>query len=134
MTSGTAGPPMGCDTDSGTCPVPRTGSGVAAGLVPAERAAVVYVTDPICSGCWALEPAWRKLRHHHWQLMDVRHVYGGLLPRWEGFADRGAGITAPTHVAPHWAGVAARTGQPINPAVWQTDRPHRPIHPRRQPT
>jgi putative protein-disulfide isomerase len=123
MRSGTAGPPMGCATDSGTCPVPGTGSGVAAGFAPARRATVVYVTDPICSGCWALEPAWRKLRHHHGPLMDVRHVYGGLLPRWEGFADRGAGITAPTHVAPHWAEVAQRTGQPINPAVWETDPP-----------
>jgi putative protein-disulfide isomerase len=123
MSSGTAGPPTGCDTDSGTCQAPGTGSGLAAGFAPARRATVVYVTDPICSGCWALEPAWRKLRHHHGQLIDVRHVYGGLLPRWEGFADRGAGITAPAHVAPHWAEVARRTGQPINPAVWQTDPP-----------
>jgi putative protein-disulfide isomerase len=116
-----AGPPLACDTDSGTCTV--SGAAAARPIEPQARAKVLYVTDPICSGCWALEPAWRKLRYRYGDLIEVQHVYGGLLPGWQGFADRGAGITSPAHVAPHWAEVAERTGQPIDPSVWETDPP-----------
>jgi protein-disulfide isomerase-like protein with CxxC motif len=88
-----------------------------------SKATLLYVTDPLCSGCWAFEPAWRRLRYHYDDILTVRTVYGGLLPGWEGFGDPGAGIAAPADVAPHWLEVAARTGQPIDPAVWHTDPP-----------
>jgi Thioredoxin len=91
-----AGPPLACDTHSGTCTV--SGAAAARPIGPQARATVLCVSDPICSGCWALEPAWRKLRYRYGDLIEVRQVYGGLLPSWEGFADRGAGITSPAHV------------------------------------
>ena len=28
--------------------------------VGAARARMLYATDPICSHCWAMEPAWRR--------------------------------------------------------------------------
>lgn len=88
----------------------------------AEPAATILVaTDPICSHCWAMEPAWRRLLYHYGRHLDVRHLYGGLLPGWEGFADAGAGIRQPADVAPHWAEVAQHHGQPIDPSVWLTD-------------
>jgi predicted DsbA family dithiol-disulfide isomerase len=90
------------------------------GAVPA-RAEIIYVTDPICSHCWAMEPGWRKLLYHYGHLLTVRHLYGGLVPRWEGFADRGAGIRGPADVAPHWEEVVERYGQPIDPSVWLRD-------------
>jgi len=80
-----------------------------------------YVTDPICSHCWALDPAWRKLLFHYGAQLAVRHIYGGLLPGWQGFSDAGAGINGPADVAPHWAEVAQHYGQPIDPSVWLTD-------------
>lgn len=119
------GAAMSCDTSSGACAAPTMDPPHQADpLAPARTTATaIYVTDPICSGCWALEPAWRKLAHRHREILSVRHVYGGLLPAWEGFADRGAGISAPADVAPHWAEVAERSGQAINPTVWESDPP-----------
>jgi putative protein-disulfide isomerase len=88
-----------------------------------RKTTLLYVTDPLCSGCWAFEPVWRKLRFHYDDVVDVRMMYGGLLPAWDGFTDRGASIAAPADVGPHWREVADRTGQPINPQVWDTDPP-----------
>lgn len=94
--------------------------GALEGAAPA-RAEILYATDPICSHCWAMEPGWRKLLYHYGHLITVRHLYGGLLPRWEGFADLGAGIRGPADVAPHWDEVVERYGQPIDPSVWLRD-------------
>jgi predicted DsbA family dithiol-disulfide isomerase len=63
----------------------------------------------------------RKLLFAYGDHLTVRHLYGGLLPGWTGFADTGAGIYRPADVAPHWAEVAQQYGQPINPSVWLTD-------------
>lgn len=108
-----------CDTTTGLCALPP--------LLPAAetgtRLEILYVTDPLCSGCWALEPAWRRLLHHHGDALDVRHVYGGLLPGWNGFEDRAAGIRVPADVAPHWRQVARHTGQTIDDSVWLVDPP-----------
>jgi predicted DsbA family dithiol-disulfide isomerase len=82
---------------------------------------ILYATDPICSHCWAMEPAWRKFLYHYGEHVEAGHVYGGLLPRWEGFADMGAGIGKPADVAPHWDEVVERYGQPIDSSVWYRD-------------
>jgi putative protein-disulfide isomerase len=92
----------------------RAATGLAAHLV--------YVTDPLCSGCWALEPAWRRLVGRY-PNASIAYVYGGLLPSWDGFSDRAAGITSPADVAPHWDAVAEASGQPIDSRVWITDPP-----------
>jgi len=82
---------------------------------------ILYATDPICSHCWAMEPAWRKFLYHYGEHIEAGHRYGGLLPRWEGFADMGAGIGQPADVAPHWDEVVERYGQPIDSSVWYRD-------------
>lgn len=109
-----------CDLETGLCgPV---GDAPQDALAAAHsRAGILYFTDPICSHCWATEPAWRRLMFLYGAQFSVRHVYGGLLPSWEGFRDRSAGIGAPADVASHWTEVAERYGQPINPAVWLND-------------
>jgi putative protein-disulfide isomerase len=88
-----------------------------------ETVRVLYVTDPLCSGCWALEPAWRRLLYRYQGQLTVSYVYGGLLAAWDGFADRHAGIRAPADVAPHWDAVSRASGQPIDARVWLTDPP-----------
>lgn len=93
----------------------------AAGEVGAARARILFATDPICSHCWAMEPAWRRFLYHYGDHVEATHLYGGLLPRWEGFADVGAGIRGPEDIPPHWGEVAERYGQPIDPSVWLTD-------------
>lgn len=117
-----------CDIKTGTCApeAPANEPIIDHDLTQTESvnqlfAEILYATDPICSHCWALEPAWRKLLYHYGANVKFRHVYGGLLPGWQGFQDAGAGIRKPADVAPHWAEVAQHYGQPIDPSVWLTD-------------
>jgi putative protein-disulfide isomerase len=116
---------MACDLETGLCQIP--GAAVASHTeVEAEgrtsaSTQVTYVTDPICSACWLMEPAWRSLALRYGDLMQVTHVYGGLLPKWDGFSDPGAGIRRAEDVAHHWDEMAARSGQPIDSSVWWSD-------------
>jgi predicted DsbA family dithiol-disulfide isomerase len=93
----------------------------AAGGVETASVQILFVTDPICSHCWAMEPAWRRFLYLYGEHVEVSHLYGGLLPHWEGFADVGAGIRAPADIPPHWDEVVERYGQPIDASVWLTD-------------
>ena len=103
---------LSCDLATGMCGVGVEGS---------QRVTVTYVTDPICSACWAMEPAWRSVAFTFGDLLDVRHVYGGLLPSWDGFADAGNGIRGHQDVAHHWREMAEQTGQAMNVSVWEDD-------------
>lgn len=89
-------------------------------FAPTARAQILFATDPICSHCWAMEPAWRRFLYHYGAHVDVTHLYGGLLPGWDGFRDS-AGIQQPSDIPPHWAEVAERYGQPIDASVWLSD-------------
>jgi RNA polymerase sigma factor (sigma-70 family) len=101
----------------------HAGGGDGRGQAGAETARLLYVTDPLCSGCWALEPAWRRLIDRYGAEFSISYVYGGLLPSWEGFADPRAGISVPADVAAHWEAVSRASGQPIDSRVWLNDRP-----------
>ncbi|MGW1965156.1 DsbA family protein [Streptomyces sp. NPDC001935] len=115
-----------CDLESGVCALPGDGAALpgAAADHPGPGTGltrITYVTDPICSACWILEPAWRSLTERYRDLIDVRHVYGGLLRGWQGFHDAGNGIRRPEDVAHHWDEFAEISGQPINSSVWHSD-------------
>lgn len=110
-----------CDLNTGVCGPLEQPEQETVRLDVNPRVSALYVTDPICSHCWAMEPGWRKLMSHYGEQIDMRHIYGGLLPGWDGFEDSGAGIRKPADVAPHWAEVAEYYGQPINPNVWLDD-------------
>lgn len=101
-----------CDLSTGRCG-PDQGE--------TRQVTVTYVTDPICSACWAMEPAWRAAQLRYGDGLDVRHVYGGLLPSWEGFADEGNGIRSFRDVGVHWREMGEHTGQAIDASVWETD-------------
>ncbi len=113
-----------CDEQTG-CPLPQD----ALSNAPSEQSPqssentqhtkVIFVTDTICSHCWAIEPQWRKLQLQY--RFDVQYIHGGLLPGWEGFADSGNAIAKPADVIPHWQHVAEVSGQPIDPSVWAND-------------
>jgi len=85
-----------------------------------SRAAdIIFITDPICSHCWAIEPAWRKLNLKY--DIKTRYIHGGLLPGWNGFEDTGNSITKPTDVIPHWQYIAEQYQQPIDASMWLND-------------
>jgi putative protein-disulfide isomerase len=111
-----------CDVTG--CPT-SLDAGQGAGAVgrSAAKAELLYVTDPLCSGCWALEPAWRRLLYRYGDQLSVSYVYGGLLPGWDGFSDRNNAIAAASDVAPHWDMVSRASGQPIDSRVWLSDPP-----------
>lgn len=115
-----------CDLESGVCTLPGNEAAPSrtAATSPgpqADRTRITYVTDPICSACWILEPAWRSLTERYRDLIEVRHVYGGLLRGWQGFHDAGNGIRRPEDVAHHWDEFSERSGQPIDSSVWLSD-------------
>ncbi|TQV85399.1 DsbA family protein [Aliikangiella coralliicola] len=88
-------------------------------IVDNSVADVVFVTDPICSHCWAIEPAWRRLILNY--EITTRYIHGGLLPGWENFGDPGNNISEPQDVVKHWNEVAKDYHQPIDASVWERD-------------
>ncbi|WP_196139347.1 DsbA family protein [Aliikangiella sp. G2MR2-5] len=115
-----------CDQQNG-CAIPSINSstdgfridGLETDATQPRKINVIFVTDPICSHCWAIEPVWRRLTLNY--EINVRYIHGGLLPGWKNFGDPGNGISKPEDVIPHWQQVAAHYGQPIDPSVWIND-------------
>ncbi|RKN82143.1 DsbA family protein [Paenibacillus ginsengarvi] len=85
---------------------------------PQRQVQLYYVTDPICSHCWALEPVLRRFETQFGHYVRVRTVMGGLLASWDGFADAGNGISRPADVAGHWREVGEHSRMPIDGSLW----------------
>lgn len=123
---------MMCDLETGICgPVGGEASGELDGadsgglervsFRPTPQVDVYYVTDPICSHCWALEPTLRRFLGEYGRHLRVKTVLGGLLPQWTGFADRANGIAGPADVGSHWREVGETSRMPIDGSVWKHD-------------
>lgn len=118
---------MMCDPETGVCGVPGTGEETIEMIdfnQPEKTIDFYYVTDPICSHCWALEPVLRKFQEQYGQYFNFHTVMGGLLEKWDGFADAGNGISNPADVASHWREVGDHSRMPIDGTVWLDN----PIH------
>lgn len=111
--------PMACDLETGIC---GTASGEEIELIDltanTKKATIYYVTDPICSHCWALEPVFRRFLLQYGHYVTVKTVMGGLLEKWDGFADVKNGISRPADVAEHWREVGEHSRMPIDGSVW----------------
>ncbi len=104
--------------ESQGCPIPNINPSTAESAIE-YKCQLIFVTDPICSHCWAIEPQWRRFQLNF--DLNVRYIHGGLLPGWKNFGDARNGISSPLDVIPHWNQVAAQTGQPIDSQVWKND-------------
>lgn len=115
--------PLHCDPDSGICQVPGQGTPAPSAFKPFVPAGkpitLLYFTDPICSACWGVEPALRKLMLQYGDAIDLQVHMGGLLPGWEGFND--GGMTQPADIAPHWEQMSAHFHMPMLGDVWLRD-------------
>ncbi|MEM6805510.1 MAG: DsbA family protein [Bacteroidota bacterium] len=110
-----------CDIESGVCkPVEDVGI-EEVDLNKPEKVKMIYYTDPICSACWAIEPQLKKFKLAYGEYVEIEYRMGGLLPGWEGFADRANGISKPTDVAHHWDEVGEHTGMSIDGDIWLED-------------
>lgn len=85
---------------------------------PKNTVELYYVTDPICSHCWALEPVLRKFVKQYGNYFNMHTLMGGLLENWDGFADVSNGISNPADVAGHWREVGDHSRMPIDGTLW----------------
>nr|WP_033404230.1 DsbA family protein [Paenibacillus fonticola] len=85
---------------------------------PQEMVRLYYVTDPICSHCWALEPVLLRFREQYGRYVEFHTVMGGLLESWNSFADVSNGIQSPADVAGHWREVGEQSRMPIDGSLW----------------
>jgi putative protein-disulfide isomerase len=88
---------------------------------PLQKVDLYYVTDPICSHCWALEPVLRRFEEEYGQYFKLHTVMGGLLKNWDGFADVKNGIGSPADVGGHWREVGEHSRMPIDGSLWLND-------------
>ena len=70
---------MVCDLETGVCGDPGEDAMETIDLnQPQEVINLYYVTDPICSHCWALEPVLRKFEEQYGQYVKFHTVMGGI--------------------------------------------------------
>ncbi|MHA7963959.1 DsbA family protein [Paenibacillus sp. CAU 1782] len=113
---------MMCDLETGICGSADEEQVQAIDLnQPAKKFTLYYVTDPICSHCWALEPVLNRFIRQYGHYFNLKVVMGGLLPSWHGFADRSNGIQKPADVAHHWKEVGLHSRMPIDGSLWISD-------------
>lgn len=110
---------MICDVETGIC---GDASDTAFEMIdlnePKKKITLYYVTDPICSHCWALEPVLRRFEQQYGHYFTVQTVMGGLLETWEGFRDAANGISGSADVAAHWKEVGEHSRMPIDGSLW----------------
>jgi len=82
---------------------------------PQKSVQLYYVTDPICSHCWAIEPVLRRFIEQYGHYFNFHTVMGGLLEKWhDGPIDPANGIYKPADVAGHWREVGQHSRMPID--------------------
>ncbi|MEH7307533.1 DsbA family protein [Neobacillus drentensis] len=110
---------MVCDLETGVCGEASDNDLETIVLnQPQKKITLYYVTDPICSHCWALEPVLRKFEEQFGHYFELHTVMGGLLENWDGFADVANGIGSPSDVAGHWREVGEYSRMPIDGTLW----------------
>jgi putative protein-disulfide isomerase len=107
---------MICDLETGICGAAgEEEMGMIDFNQPKKSIEVYYVTDPICSHCWAIEPVLRRLKEQYGHYFNFHTVMGGLLEKWhDGPIDPANGIYKPADVAPHWREVGVYSRMPID--------------------
>ncbi|QKY71032.1 DsbA family protein [Lentibacillus sp. CBA3610] len=117
---------MVCNPETGVCgPAGEDDMQVIDLSKPKKTVDLYYVTDPICSHCWALEPVLRRFTEQYGDYFNVKAVMGGLLEKWgDGPVDPANGISGPADVAGHWREVGEQTRMPIDGTLWYDN----PIH------
>ncbi|MDN7245664.1 DsbA family protein [Planococcus shenhongbingii] len=107
---------MMCDLETGVCGVAGEEEMEIIDLnQPKKSITLYYVTDPICSHCWAIEPVLRRFTEQYGDHFKFQTVMGGLLEKWhDGPIDPANGIYKPADVAGHWREVGEHSRMPID--------------------
>ncbi|GLC86983.1 DsbA family protein [Lysinibacillus piscis] len=107
---------MMCDLETGVCGVADNEEMEVIDFNQPEKLIhLYYVTDPICSHCWAIEPVFRRFLAQYGDYFNFHTVMGGLLEKWhDGPIDPANGIYKPADVAGHWREVGEHSRMPID--------------------
>jgi putative protein-disulfide isomerase len=105
-----------CDIETGVCGVADEDEMEFINFNQVKKAIeLYYVTDPICSHCWALEPTLRRFKEQYGHYFHFHTIMGGLLEKWgDGPVDPKNGIYQPADVARHWREVGEYSRMPID--------------------
>jgi 2-polyprenyl-6-methoxyphenol hydroxylase-like FAD-dependent oxidoreductase/predicted DsbA family dithiol-disulfide isomerase len=97
-------------------------------IAPAPRVAIIYprppkltvkyFTDPICSTCWIIQPALKKMSLEYGNHLDIKYYMGGLLPSWDTCEGK---IKSPSDAARLWKDVNETYNMPIDGDIWLED-------------
>ncbi|GAA0325333.1 DsbA family protein [Oceanobacillus sp. FSL W7-1293] len=114
---------MVCDVETGLC---GEADGEEMEAVqfnqPKKEIDIYYVTDPICSHCWALEPVLRRFQLQFGSYFKFHTVMGGLLEKWSDTpVDPANGISGPADVVAHWKEVGQHSRMPIDGSLMADD-------------
>ncbi|MEH7842379.1 DsbA family protein [Bacillus safensis] len=107
---------MFCDIETGVCGVGEDEDIQVIDFQQSKKSITLYyVTDPICSHCWAIEPVLRRFKEQYGHYFHFQTVLGGLLEKWhDGPIDPANGIYKPADVAGHWREVGEHSRMPID--------------------
>lgn len=107
---------MICDIETGVCGVAGEEElEIIDFNQPKKSINLYYITDPICSHCWALEPVLRRFKEQYGHYFTFHTIMGGLLKKWgDGPVDPANGIFGPADVARHWREVGEYSRMPID--------------------
>ncbi|WP_442604128.1 DsbA family protein [Paenibacillus sp. KN14-4R] len=107
---------MICDLETGVCGVAGEEEMQMIDFnQPQKSIEVYYVTDPICSHCWALDPVLRRFKEQYGHYFNFHTVMGGLLEKWSDKpVDPRNGISGPADVFGHWREVGEYSRMPID--------------------
>ena len=85
---------------------------------PGKKLQVQYFTDPICSTCWIIQPALKKMSLEYGPCLDIQYHMGGLLPSWDTCEGK---IKSPGDAARLWKDVNETYNMPIDGDIWLED-------------
>jgi predicted DsbA family dithiol-disulfide isomerase len=124
---------MACDLETGVCGTTENDEmEMITFTQPQKTITLYYVTDPICSHCWALEPVLRRFIEQYGEYFNFRTVMGGLLEKWhDGPIDPANGIYKPADVAGHWREVGVHSRMPIDGSLMIDNPVHSSFPPSR---
>ena len=83
-----------------------------------KKVTVQYFTDPICSTCWIIQPALKKMSLEYGPHLDIKYYMGGLLPSWDTCEGK---IKSPVDAARLWKDVNEIYHIPIDGDIWLED-------------
>ncbi|QJD85649.1 DsbA family protein [Cohnella herbarum] len=114
---------MVCDLETGVCGVAGEEEIEMIDFnQPRKSIEVYYVTDPICSHCWALDPVLRRFKEQYGHYFNFHTVMGGLLEKWgDEPVDPRNGISGPADVFGHWREVGEYSRMPIDGSLMLND-------------